>query len=92
MRVKENTAVGEFNDAIYFTEAEFAAVSQQEIIDEAQKRIDQWVFGIQNPPVAIEPTKEQLLEQKVQLEAFVAELNSKIAKIDATPIAEEIIP
>lgn len=78
VRFKEKTEVGEYNDALYFTQAEYQAKSQIEIDALKQARVNNWVNAVKNPPVFVEPTKTELQAQKAELETQLAEVNSKL--------------
>lgn len=78
VRFKEQTEVGEYNDALYFTQAEYQSKAQVEIDALKQGRINNWVNAVKNPPVYVEPTKAELQEQKINLEAQLAEVNTKL--------------
>ena len=78
VRFKEQTEVGEYNDALYFTQTEYQAKSQVEIDALKQARVSSWVNVVKNPPIPVEPTKAQLQEQKVNLESQLADINTKL--------------
>ena len=75
----ENTPVGQYTDAIYFTEAEYAAKSPSDIEALKQIRIDNWVRRINNPPIKKEPTKEELQLQADALQNELNQINEKIS-------------
>lgn len=80
IRHKETVAGVEWNDAQYLTQAEYAAPGAQLKIDaEKAKRVAAFASLIQNPPKQVDPTKDELVAQKLQLVAQVAELDVKIA-------------
>ena len=59
IRFKVQTAYGEFNDALYYTEAEYAALSEADIETAKQVRINAWITGRENPAPYTEPTQEE---------------------------------
>ena len=69
VRFKEKTEHGEFNDALYYTESEYASVTQKDIDKEKKKRVDAWVDIVKNPPPYIEPTDEELIKMADDLES-----------------------
>lgn len=76
---KEVVLGADWQDAQYFTEAEYAAPDiQSRIESEKSRRINQFTFRLQNPPLQEEPTKIQLQDEKAELLKRVAELDSKI--------------
>lgn len=79
VRFKEQTPYGELNDALYFTQAEYATKNQTEIDLIKQTRVDNYVNVIQNTPAAKEPTKQELLDAKAQLELQIVDLDAQIA-------------
>jgi len=75
------TEVGiELTDAFYFSEAQYAALTQKDIDALIQKRVDDFVFNYKNPPTPPEPTAEDaqalinaLESQQLQLDAMMDE-------------------
>ena len=63
VRIKAATPQGQFNDAIYFTPAAYAKLTVTQINTQVKARIDNWIYVVTHPTPAIEPTKEDLLEQ-----------------------------
>lgn len=90
IRIKEKTEVGEFNDAIYYTATEWSQVKEKDIETEKQRRINNWINAVKNPPEYIEPTKEELEKYKAELEAQEQELDSKIAEKEAKEAISEV--
>lgn len=78
VRFKESTVVGEYSDALYFTQAEYASKQQSEIDSLKQARTTNWVNVVKNPPPFVEPTKAELQAQKAELQKQIAELDIKI--------------
>ena len=88
VRFKEKTEHGEFNDALYYTESEYASVTQKDIDKEKKKRVDAWVDIVKNPPPYIEPTDEELIKMVMDLEK---EKNDYLDKVkDRKLIPEEL--
>lgn len=80
VRHKEFTPVGEYNDAQYFPQAQYASVPQSTIDAEKNKRVAAFVFAIQNPPPPVELTKIQLQDAIAVLDIQKADLVDKLAK------------
>lgn len=66
------------NDALYFTEQEWA--NNPDVEKLKQERYDNWQFALKNPPVPVEPTKEELEVWKADLQKQIDEVQSKIDK------------
>ena len=81
VRFKEQTEIGEFNDALYFSQVEYDSKTQDEINNLKQARVDNWVNSIKNAPPSVEPTNAQLEAEKAELQARIAVLDEDIAKI-----------
>ena len=90
----------EYRDAQYFdissnmTLDEFKASKESEIKAEEAKRIAARIEEKNNPPVYVEPSKEELEEAKAQLVAQIADLDAKIVTAkpkDEKVVAEEVI-
>jgi len=61
VRIKRNVpGYGDFHDAIYFTEAEFAAMSEAQVEAAIQQRITNWVATIEAARAAPKPTNEEI--------------------------------
>jgi hypothetical protein len=80
------TPHGEYRDALYFTQEDWAKIKPEDIEDKKKERIDNWIYQLEHPVIPKEPTKEELekelveLEvQKLQLENRKTELTSLIA-------------
>lgn len=71
--IKEQTDYGEFQDAIYYDERP----NEDVILIDVQERVDKWISELENPPVVAEPTKEELIKQKAEIEDFILSLESQ---------------
>lgn len=89
LRFKEQTEVGEYNDAIYFSEVAWANRDQAAIDAEKAQRVANFVEAVKNPPPPVEPTKEELEFQKVELEKQIEEINNKLNAIE---VGEVVVP
>jgi hypothetical protein len=75
------TEVGiELTDAFYFSEEQYASLTEKDIDALIQKRVNDFVFNYRNPPTPPEPTAEDaqalvaaLEQQQVQLDAAMDE-------------------
>lgn len=84
--INENTEVGTFQDAIYFSEAEYNALSERDIADLVAARVSKYVETVKNPPPITPPTREELLAFRAELKARVSEVETKY-----TPTREELL-
>ncbi len=80
-RIKQDTPKGEFNDAIYYLVDEFELLSQAELEQTIQNRVDIWIMAVTNTAPPKEPTEAELNERLVQLQAEIAVIEEKIALI-----------
>ena len=81
VKINTDTAVGHFEDTIYYTPAAWQAMTSGDQIDVArQARIDNYVafieYQIANPPPP--PTLEELQARRVELVAQLAALDLQI--------------
>ena len=101
VKFKVMTEVGiELTDALYFSESQYASLTEKDIDVLIQERVDNFVFNYRNPPVQPEPTLEDaqamvdaLAQQQVQLDAMIDEallVKSKFAdeRIDTQPLKD----
>lgn len=86
VRFSKETKFGTFQDALYFTEDEYAIKTQDEINTLKEERVANYIDKIENAPPPVELTKEQLISFKEELLRQVAEVEEKIAEHD------EVIP
>ena len=68
----------EFSDALYFTPEQWADMKPEELKAREQERIDNWQYQISHPPVAVEPTKEQLEAESIALDEQI--INAQVRK------------
>ena len=80
VRFSEQTPYGEYNDALYYTETEYANISQSEIDTEKANRVANYISLVSNPTVPTEPTKEQLEAEKAALLEQIAQIDAKISE------------
>jgi hypothetical protein len=87
VRISESTVLGQFNDSLYFTPNEFVKITDKDIQGKITERVDNWVNFIneqKNKPV-VQPTEEELIRQKEDLESQIVSLTAQ-----KTEIAEKI--
>lgn len=80
----------EYNGTISYTEDEYAKVTEKDLSDVKTSVFDSWVYSIKNPPPYVEPTKEELRAEILQLEARKADLQAKIVTMEAVPNEEPL--
>lgn len=83
VRFQEKTPYGDFHDALYFSEAEYATAKQKDIDDLVDGRVAAHVDRIKNAPAPVEPTKQELQAQLAEVLKQVDELNVKIEEKNA---------
>jgi hypothetical protein len=84
VRIKEQTAMGEFNDSLYLTVDEFANVKDEDLDLLKKVRVDTWVAFVtaESNHEKEEKTEQELLADKEAILAQKAELDIQIAEID----------
>lgn len=96
VRFRENTKHGEYNDCLYFTQAEYASKTQVGIDALKQERVNNYVSRIDNAPAPVPPTKAEL--QAVldnigsQLSSVAARASDLGIKLDVTIIKVDEVP
>jgi len=85
VQIREDVEFGkgdirQYNDTLYYTEAEYASLKEGAIETEKQRRITNWVNHVKDASTKtpVEPTKEEYEAQLAQQEEQVAELKSKM--------------
>lgn len=79
----EETKNGTFQDALYFTQDEYAKLKQEDIDAMIKQRVDEHNAMVDNPPPEPVLTEEQLIQQKQQLLDQAAQLEAQAASVDA---------
>jgi len=80
VRFSEQTKYGTFTDALYFTQAEYDAISPEDINAQIQDRVANYIAAVEAPGQDVQPSKAELQAAKAELEAQVSDLNEKISK------------
>ena len=85
VRFSKRTAQGvEFNDALYFTQEEYAALSPEQLEAMKQARFDNWqeivITASNRPPVV--PTRQELEQRRAELELHRQSVVSEINELD----------
>lgn len=90
VRFKNTTDKGvEFNDALYFPIEDWEKKTQEEIDTLKEERFNNWKQAVENPPAPVEPTKEQLEAEKLQIEEYITNLEAKKGEILASIASKE---
>jgi hypothetical protein len=85
IQIREDVEFGigdirQYNDTLYYTEAEYAALKEGDVEKEKQRRITNWVNHVKDASTRVpaEPTKEEYEAMLAQQEEQVEELKSKM--------------
>ena len=95
VKINKDTPIGKFNDAMYFTKDQFDALTNQEVNDKAQERVQNWRDAVRDARQnARQATKaERIAEREARREAAIAEqealdqLDIEIARMPDDPPA-----
>ena len=79
---KADTAQGSYQDALWFTEAEFAATTQEAIDIKKQERIDKWIAVVTAPVVEL-----TAIEKTAQIQSEIDSLTARVAELEAQKVA-----
>jgi len=82
--VDEQTKWGNYRDALYYTQEQYFSLSQEDIDKEVFSRIARWGDSIDNPPIQLEPTEEELLAQKQIIQDQIDQLTAQKLSVDET--------
>lgn len=85
--IKKDTKHGQFNDALYFTKAEYDALTNQEVNDMAVARKNAWVAAVDDArtnPRRV--TKAEKLAAKQQMADQLASLEADILATPDDPV------
>lgn len=71
-----------YTDSLYFTPEEYETMSEKQLDAKKQERVDNYRTFITEAKsrIPVEPTKEELEQQKQMLQDQVAELDARIVK------------
>jgi len=90
VRFKNKTEAGiEFNDALYFPIEKWEEIKKEDIEILKEERFNNWKQAVENPPVPVEPTKEQLEAEKLQIEEYITNLEAKKVEVLASIASKE---
>ena len=77
---KTDTEHGTYQDALWFSEAEYSELKQEDLDRMKQKRVDNWLKVVSTP--AVEPTVEELAIQKQsEIDMLIARLQILQAEV-----------
>jgi len=82
IRFEEETEQGRFCDALYFTEEQYAKLSDKDIQVAIDERVANWVAVVTAPPMEPEPVSDE--ELQAQETAKVDALLDQLAAVDTT--------
>ena len=71
VRYAVDTPYGQYQDALYYTEAEYPSVDQKAIDTEKQARVDAWVQAILNPVPPAPETVDSLTKQIAEIDQLL---------------------
>ena len=77
---KADTPHGTYQDALWFTEDEYTALTSEVLEAMKQDRIDKWIEAVTNPPVVTELTSE---ERIAQIQAEIDDLIARVQGLEA---------
>ena len=80
--IKQETDKGQFNDAIYYSKTEFEALPEQDLQSQVAERVTNWITYAEQQAliVPVEPTKEELEAQKLDLENQLSRIIDKLVE------------
>lgn len=81
--IEQTTPYGTFHDALYFTPAEYAALTEADIEALKQARVDAWVAAVSTPRKPAEPTAEDLAADAARVRREFEVLAQKLATADS---------
>lgn len=76
----EPTDYGDYTDALYFTESEWANRDMNAVKAMKAERVLNYIDRIRNAPAPVEPSKADLQAEKADLLARIAVLDAEIAE------------
>jgi hypothetical protein len=96
VRIQEDTELGQFNDALYFTPDEWLTVKQEDIDAAVKTRVESWISFVKEAsskvpdPPKPEDLKDQAEQLKLQWEQMVTALASVGTKADLELIQDKL--
>ena len=83
VRIQEETELGQFNDAVYYTPDEWLTVKQEDIDLAVKERVDNWIAFVKEqsskPPVL--PTVTDIMEQAEALKAQWSQMMTALSTV-----------
>ncbi len=96
VRIQEDTELGQYNDALYYTPDEWLTVKQEDIDTAVKERVQNWVAFVKEqsskPPVPPLPAdlKEQAEQLKLQWAQMVTQLATVGTKADLELVQDKL--
>ena len=81
VQFKADTKYGSYGDSLYFTEDEWAVLTEVKLESMKQARIDKWVAYMDSKSIPQEPTKQELQTQLVNVNEHILELQSRKSEL-----------
>jgi hypothetical protein len=85
----EKTSRGEFTDALYFTQEDFAKLDPDELKKRKQERVDNWIYILENPVELPTPTVEDYTAELVEIERQKVQLDERKVVLTSLLTADE---
>jgi hypothetical protein len=86
----EQTSHGEFRDALYFTQEEYAELKPEDLEKRKQERIDNWTYQLEHPVAPIELTLNDYIESRNNLMKEIERCSDKIDELGTVENLEVI--
>ena len=85
IRFSSDTIYGKYSNQMYFTQAQYDSMSAQDIQDEKDLRLNNWLTFKATEPIQVPATKAELKIMKIQVESdlvwIMTELEPKLSKV-----------
>ena len=75
--IREKTPYGNYNDSLYYSFADWAALTEVDLAAAVTARVDKWIAVVTNPPPPRVPTEEELINAKEYVLEQLRQVNAQ---------------
>jgi len=68
-----------YDGLLSYSKAEYEKVAEKDVTSAKTTKVADWLYEVKHPPAYVEPSKEDLEQEKASLEARVSELQTRIS-------------
>ena len=83
VKFTQDTQYGQYTDAVYYTQADYANIKQSDIDAVVSTRVGNYVNAIKNAPAPVQLTKSDIQAQIDALSSQVTDMQAQVVSLQA---------